>query len=225
VTSPIAPVRFVGDRLILLDQTLLPGRELDREYTRWEDVADAIRTLVVRGAPAIGVAAAFGVVLAARASRATSTDGLLADLEVAVKGLAATRPTAVNLFWALDRMRRTAAALGQGSVDEMRARLAGEAADILSEDLAANRALGDHALQRGRAGHRRLWHGARGGPLGTRERQAVAALGGRDAARDAGVAAHGVGVCPGGDPAPSHRRRGGGLGDGARTGRPGRDRG
>jgi methylthioribose-1-phosphate isomerase len=111
VTSPIAPVRFAGDRLVLLDQTLLPGREVEREYTRWEDVAEAIRTLVVRGAPAIGVAAAFGVVLAARASRATSADGLLADLETAAKGLAATRPTAVNLFWALDRMRRTAEAL------------------------------------------------------------------------------------------------------------------
>ena len=70
--AAIAPVRFTGDRLILLDQTLLPGREVEREYARWEDVADAIRTLVVRGAPAIGVAAAFGVVLAARASRATS---------------------------------------------------------------------------------------------------------------------------------------------------------
>jgi methylthioribose-1-phosphate isomerase len=144
VTSPIAPVRFAGDRLVLLDQTLLPGRELEREYTRWEDVAEAIRTLVVRGAPAIGVAAAFGMVLAARASRATSADGLLADLETAAKGLAATRPTAVNLFWALDRMRRTAEALRARPADEIRARLTAEAEAILSEDLAANRALGDH---------------------------------------------------------------------------------
>jgi methylthioribose-1-phosphate isomerase len=144
VTSPITPVRFAGDRLVLLDQTLLPGREVEREYTRWEDVAEAIRTLVVRGAPAIGVAAAFGVVLAARASRATSTDALLADLETAVKGLAATRPTAVNLFWALERMRRTAETLRARPVHEARARLAAEAEGILAEDLAANRALGDH---------------------------------------------------------------------------------
>ena len=144
MTSPIAPVRFAGDRLVLLDQTLLPAREVEREYARWEDVAEAIRTLVVRGAPAIGVAAAFGVVLAARASPATTTDALLADLEAAVKGLAATRPTAVNLFWALDRMRSTAGALRTQPLDAVRARLAAEAEAILAEDLAANRALGDH---------------------------------------------------------------------------------
>jgi methylthioribose-1-phosphate isomerase len=140
----IAPVRFAGDRLVLLDQTVLPGREVEREYTRWEDVADAIRTLVVRGAPAIGVAAAFGVVLAARASRAESTSELLADVETATKGLAATRPTAVNLFWALDRMRRTAEAMRSRTVAEVRERLLAEAGAILAEDLAANRALGEH---------------------------------------------------------------------------------
>jgi methylthioribose-1-phosphate isomerase len=102
----ISPVRWEHDRLVLLDQRLLPGQELERVYGRWEDVADAIRTLAVRGAPAIGVAAAFGVVLAARSSAAATFDGLLTDLEAALKGLAGTRPTAVNLFWALDRMRR-----------------------------------------------------------------------------------------------------------------------
>ena len=101
----ISPVRWEDGRLVLLDQTRLPTEEVERGYTTWQDVADAIRTLVVRGAPAIGVAAAFGVVLAARGSRATSHPALLADLEDAIKGLAATRPTAVNLFWALDRMR------------------------------------------------------------------------------------------------------------------------
>ena len=58
MTAPITPVRWSHDRLVLLDQTQLPGRELERTYARWEDVAEAIRTLVVRGAPAIGVAAA-----------------------------------------------------------------------------------------------------------------------------------------------------------------------
>jgi len=84
------------------------------------------------------------VVLAARESRATSTDALLGDLETAVKGLAATRPTAVNLFWALDRMRRTAEGLRTRPVEEVRARLTAEAQAILTEDLAANRALGEH---------------------------------------------------------------------------------
>ena len=91
MTPPIAPVRFAGDRLVLLDQTALPVHEVEREYTRWEDVAEAIRSLVVRGAPAIGVAAAFAVVLAAQSSRATTTDALIADLEPALKGLAACR--------------------------------------------------------------------------------------------------------------------------------------
>jgi len=115
-----------------------------REYTRWRDVADAIRTLVVRGAPAIGCAAAFGVVLAARQSGAPDGEGLVADLEEAIKGLAATRPTAVNLFWALDRMRGVAEAHRALPVPALRERLLGEAQAILDEDLAGNKALGAH---------------------------------------------------------------------------------
>jgi len=144
VTTPIAPVRWEHDRLILLDQRLLPGQELERTYARWEDVADAIRTLVVRGAPAIGVAAAYGIALAARSSRATDAGALLGDLDVALKGLAETRPTAVNLFWALDRVRSVAEGAREQPVAEIRQRLLVEAHAILDEDLAANRALGDH---------------------------------------------------------------------------------
>jgi len=140
----IEPVRWAKDRLQLLDQTALPLREVTLDYTRWEDVADAVRTLVVRGAPAIGVAAAYGVVLAARQSRATSFDALLADLETAIKGLGATRPTAVNLFWALERMRRVAAGLAGQAPDAVRTRLLAEAEAIRAEDIAANRAMGAH---------------------------------------------------------------------------------
>jgi methylthioribose-1-phosphate isomerase len=140
----IAPVRWETDRLVLVDQTVLPESEIERGYQSWPDVAAAIRALVVRGAPAIGVAAAFGVVLAARESRATTPDGLLADLEIAIKGLAATRPTAVNLFWALDRMRKVAAASSGLSLDRARARLLDEAQAIRDEDIAANRAMGAH---------------------------------------------------------------------------------
>ena len=142
--AEIQPVRWANGGLQLLDQTLLPVQELVRDYTRWEDVADAIRTLVVRGAPAIGVAAAYGVVLAARQSRATTFDALVADLETAIKGLAATRPTAVNLFWALERMRRLAVGLAGQSPDAVRARLLAEAEAIREEDIAANRAMGAH---------------------------------------------------------------------------------
>ena len=142
--SAIAPVRWDTDRLILVDQTALPEREIERDYRSWPEVGAAIRTLVVRGAPAIGVAAAFGVVLAARASHAATFDGLLADLETAIKGLAATRPTAVNLFWALDRMRQAAVASRPLPLDAVPARLLAEAQAIRDEDIAANRAMGAH---------------------------------------------------------------------------------
>jgi methylthioribose-1-phosphate isomerase len=142
--TAIAPVRWQDGRLILVDQTLLPEREIERGYARWEDAADAIRALVVRGAPAIGVAAAFGVVLAAGQSRADTFDGLLGDLETATKGLAATRPTAVNLFWALDRMKRAALAARGLPLPDVRARLLAEAQAIRDEDIAANRAMGAH---------------------------------------------------------------------------------
>src|SRR6266478_92253 len=140
----ITPVCWEDGRLVLIDQTRLPTEEVERACGSWPEVAEAIRSLVVRGAPAIGVAAAFGVVLAARASRATDRSALLTDLEEAIKGLAATRPTAVNLFWALDRMRRTAAAGPELPVGALRDRLLVEARAILAEDLAANRAIGAH---------------------------------------------------------------------------------
>jgi len=140
----IAPIRWERHRLLLLDQTLLPVEERMREYTRWRDVANAIRTLVVRGAPAIGCAAAFGVVLAARRSAARDGEGLVADLEEAFKGLAATRPTAVNLFWALERMRGVAEGHRALPVPALRERLLAEAQAILDEDVAGNKALGAH---------------------------------------------------------------------------------
>jgi len=156
--SSIEPVRWSVGRLVLLDQTRLPTEETERVCGTWEDVADAIRTLVVRGAPAIGVAAAFGVVLAAQASRATSFEALTGDLETATKGLAATRPTAVNLFWALDRMQRTAQAARQQPVARVRERLLEEAERILAEDVAANHAMGDHGATLVPEGARILTH-------------------------------------------------------------------
>ncbi len=156
--SFISPVWWAHDRLMLLDQRLLPTQEVERAYRRWEDVADAIRTLVVRGAPAIGVTAAFGVALAARESRATTFDGLWVDLEAATKGLAATRPTAVNLFWALERLKRVALAARDVPLDGVRARLLAEAQAIRDEDIAANRAMGAHGAALVPANARILTH-------------------------------------------------------------------
>jgi len=154
----ITPVRWDGASLRLLDQTRLPGTEIERSCARWEEVADAIRTLVVRGAPAIGVAAAFGVALAARESAAWSFDGLLRDLDVAIAGLGATRPTAVNLFWALDRMREVAMASRPLPIDTIRGRLLAEAETIREEDIRANRAMGEHGAALVPAGARILTH-------------------------------------------------------------------
>jgi len=142
--SLLSPVWWARDHLVLLDQRLLPAQEAERACTRWEDVAEAIRTLVVRGAPAIGVAAAFGVALAAQTSRAGSFDDLWTELERATKGLAATRPTAVNLFWALERMKSVALAARGMPVPEVAARLLAEALAIREADIAANRAMGAH---------------------------------------------------------------------------------
>jgi methylthioribose-1-phosphate isomerase len=140
--SAVDTLRVAGDALELIDQRLLP-REL--VYVRCRsaaEVADAIRAMVVRGAPAIGCAAAFGIALEAGRHRTASRGAFDAALNAAFELLAASRPTAVNLFWALERMRRkfleTAPDACPGAADA----LAAEAAAILSEDLATNRAIG-----------------------------------------------------------------------------------
>jgi methylthioribose-1-phosphate isomerase len=129
----VRALRWQGDRLDLLDQRILPRQVAWLSYSDAAGVAQAIRDLVVRGAPAIGVAAAYAVVLAARARGGTPSRAALAD-DLAV--LRAARPTAVNLFWALDRMAR---ALDAGAT---LASLDAEARAIEAEDLAANRRMG-----------------------------------------------------------------------------------
>jgi len=134
----IRPIRWTGDALELLDQRKLPFQV---EYVRCEDsdaVAAAIHELTVRGAPAIGIAAAWGVVLAAReVDAATGADAAI-ELEPAMQRLNAARPTAVNLAWALARMRRILAVAGA----DWREVIEREAQAIASEDLAANRRMG-----------------------------------------------------------------------------------
>ena len=154
----IHPVRWGGDRLVLLDQRRLPAEEAERECQTWPEVAEAIRSMVVRGAPAIGVTAAFGVALAALESRARDFEGLLPYVEAAIKGLAATRPTAVNLFWALERMRRCCLAHRGLPLETVKAGLLQEAQAVLDEDVAANRAMGSHGAALVPDGARILTH-------------------------------------------------------------------
>ena len=151
-------LEWTDEGVRFLDQTKLPTEENYVTCSTYEEVADVIRKMVVRGAPAIGCAAAFGVALSARESRARDGETLLADLEEAFKGLAATRPTAVNLFWALDRMRAVASAHQALPVPALQLRLLGEAQAILKEDLAANHALGAHGAALVPEGARILTH-------------------------------------------------------------------
>jgi methylthioribose-1-phosphate isomerase len=137
-------VAWQDDAVVLIDQRRLPDEEVYLHCRTWPEVAEAIRSLAVRGAPAIGVAAAFGVALAALRSPATGVDELRADVEAAMAGLAATRPTAVNLFWALRRMRDCVTARHGAGATALRAGLLEEAEAILEEDIAGNRALGAH---------------------------------------------------------------------------------
>jgi methylthioribose-1-phosphate isomerase len=138
--TPIAPLQWSGDRLRLLDQTRLPGEEVWLDITDQRRVVEAVRVLRVRGAPAIGVAAAYGLALAALASRAARPQALLAELSAAADELRATRPTAVNLPWALSRV--LAAAARARDVDAVRAAVVEEARRIEREDVEANRRLG-----------------------------------------------------------------------------------
>lgn len=129
-------------RLVLLDQTLLPGQEVYREYTDHREVARAIVDMVVRGAPAIGVTAGYAVALAARELARSSPEAFGTGLDEACRLLAGTRPTAVNLFWAIDRMRRRAALCGGEPPARVAEALEAEARAIASEDVEANRRMG-----------------------------------------------------------------------------------
>jgi methylthioribose-1-phosphate isomerase len=140
----IQTIAWHDGRVRYIDQTRLPGAETYVETASWEEIAHAIRTLAVRGAPAIGVAAAMGVALAGRAARALPVREALSAVAVANAGLASTRPTAVNLFWALDRMRRVAEDGGWTSGEALAEALAQEAVAIHTEDLEQSRRIGEH---------------------------------------------------------------------------------
>jgi methylthioribose-1-phosphate isomerase len=133
-------VTWADGRVMMIDQTALPTRFSYVTYDTPEQVATAIRTMVVRGAPAIGVAAAMGVALAASRSKSAELPGFMRDLESAATLLRSTRPTAVNLFWGIDRV--LAKARSARSVKEAREAAAGEAKSMEDEDVAVNRKLG-----------------------------------------------------------------------------------
>jgi len=143
-STPVETLRWRDGALEMIDQRALPLRLEYRRYDSAEGVAEAIRSMVVRGAPAIGCAAAYGVALAALALASRTRAGFLRGLEEALHLLAASRPTAVNLSWALERQRRLAAGLGTAEPRSVANALLAEAHAIREQDIAANRAMGAH---------------------------------------------------------------------------------
>ena len=140
--SRFTTVGWHEGRVRLIDQRQLPGRVVYLDCADHREVAEAIRNLSVRGAPAIGIAAAMGLALGARSIETRDPDHFLRELSRIADDLAATRPTAVNLFWALDRMQRVAAGGRDLGVDALVTRLIVESQAILDEDVAMNRAMG-----------------------------------------------------------------------------------
>jgi methylthioribose-1-phosphate isomerase len=137
-------LEWQDDTVVMIDQRKLPGAEVYVRCQTAAEVARAIKTMVIRGAPAIGVSAAMGVALGMKKSKATGTAKFAAEFQKTCDLLASTRPTAVNLFWAIDRMRKCFAAAVQAgaSVDEIKGRLEAESRVIHDEDVEACRAIG-----------------------------------------------------------------------------------
>ncbi|MBW2187413.1 MAG: S-methyl-5-thioribose-1-phosphate isomerase [Deltaproteobacteria bacterium] len=140
----IKPILYEDGVCRMIDQRLLPSQEVWLDYTDYQGVAEAIQTMVVRGAPAIGVAAAFGASFAASAISATDFDDFEQQFIPCCDVLAATRPTAVNLFWALDRMKRVARAHREMPLPQLQQCLRDEAIEIAAEDVRINMAMGQH---------------------------------------------------------------------------------
>ena len=143
--NPVYPVIWHNDHVRLIDQTRLPNEYGSMEIRRSEEMAIAIETMIVRGAPAIGVAAAYGVYLGARDIETSDRAEFLAQLETVAERLRATRPTAVNLFWAIDRMMKVAYHT-EGSVDAIRTVLLEAARTINADDIRTCQQIGDHSL-------------------------------------------------------------------------------
>jgi methylthioribose-1-phosphate isomerase len=145
------PIEWTPGGVVMLDQLKLPGEVVHHTYTDYREVANAIKNMVIRGAPAIGVAAAMGIALGVQHSKAKSLEELRAEFPVICKVLAETRPTAVDLFWAIERFQRRFASLvsaaatadnGTESLEKIRAALIAEAQLVHEERRAGDRRIG-----------------------------------------------------------------------------------
>jgi methylthioribose-1-phosphate isomerase len=139
-------IEWKDDAVVMIDQRKLPASEVYVTCKTANEVAKAIKTMVIRGAPAIGVAAAMGIAVGMTRSRATGTKQFTTEFQKTCELMAGTRPTAVNLFWAIERMKKAFAAAAQDgqSVDEIKKRLVAEARAIHDEDVQSCRTMGAH---------------------------------------------------------------------------------
>jgi methylthioribose-1-phosphate isomerase len=140
----IETIQWNGHGVVMIDQTRLPAEEKYVTCSTYLEVADAIRTMIIRGAPAIGVAAAMGVALGVARTECRHLPELDAEFEKICAELASTRPTAVNLFWGIDRMKRLYQSIRHLPWEQIRDRLIAEAKLIREEDIEINRAIGRH---------------------------------------------------------------------------------
>lgn len=145
----IPTLTWTPEGIRFIDQTKLPLEESHVLATTYEQVADVIVTMVVRGAPAIGVSAAYGVALGAQNTKARTTAEFASEFEQICARLAGTRPTAVNLFWAIDRMKKVFSRLWTAGVplEEIKQKLLAEAHAMYEEDIAACKAMGAHGAE------------------------------------------------------------------------------
>ncbi len=137
----IDTIQWTGEGVVMIDQTRLPSEELYVTCRNYMEVADAIRTMIIRGAPAIGVAAAMGVAIGVAQADPENLDAQFACI---CEELASTRPTAVNLFWGIDRMKRLYGSVRHLPLQRIRDRLIAEAILVREEDIEINKAIGRH---------------------------------------------------------------------------------
>ena len=142
MNSSLKTVEWKNNKVIMIDQTKLPNELIFNEYEHFEQIADAIRNLVVRGAPAIGVSGAFGLALASLQSNANTKDELLSDLEKAKKILFDTRPTAINLKWGLDKIMKIA--YHGNEVSLIKENIIDASKQMAKDDIKINMAMGKH---------------------------------------------------------------------------------
>ncbi len=158
MNAGVQTLRWVDDRLEMIDQRVLPSEFRYLSFRTAQEVAEGIRSMVVRGAPAIGCATAYGVALEALALKRESLENFNAGMAKAFEVLAASRPTAVNLFWALNRMKAHLASLGNQAPDALAQALLVEAQAIYDEDIAVNKAMGARGAALLKDGDRVLTH-------------------------------------------------------------------